>query len=388
MSPSSEDSSDRASSGSGSLSSLHLNPGVDRDSGAYNPYQDASSSARLDSEGDYSSYLRNTQKTYFRSGGGKYACGSLDRRKLVKKHGLDLASPNAALQVVELSPSKYGSKRDSAADAQDSPYSFQDADDSMDKPFDTRDVGYESRNCGKLGGPSHASSLGQLQASSSESGICLSAAEERRADARFKRDFVETCHPHYPPGNGSFRQDFGSLNPQDLRNRGVYSAATSEMPESLRGTQQERYELRGTRAAPWPSPNVWLGPAVQAKWAADHPASADANSNAVDALFRHNSQVPLLKSVEYFRRNSSDVPINSQQQQQSGLLSDYTRVNSSSSSSLSLHPSGPLPLRLVYFALMEIFLRVWFNTCRGPEILFLWQSVVCRGMEWKLKWSA
>lgn len=362
MPPSSVNSSDMASSCSSSRSSLQLNSGADRDSGTYDPHREPSLNPHLDpTASNYSSYLRNTQKAYF-APGGRHAYESLDRKKTVARNGSgsDAALPIA--ELTELTPSKFGSKRESTVDAEDSPYRFEDDDDDLtEEPQDHR----QARNCHRYREPAHvAPPFGRLKESSSESSGIHSAAEERRCDARWRRP--DCCDGkqrlHFRPADDRFVQNSGSFNSRDSAgSRSVRSGVplsemsdVQEYTESLRCVQQRRLGARETRPAASPGPEAWTQQTVQTKKTKNPGgqgsrtrnrkslSNIDANQDAVDALFKHNNQRSGLNAVEFSRRNSSivvgDLP------QHGTHLSNYARGNSFS---LSTASSAPQPLRFV-----------------------------------------
>lgn len=353
MSPSSVNSSDMASSCSSSLSSLQLNSGADRDSGTYDPHREPSLNPHLDpTAGDYSSYLRNTQKAYF-APGGRYACESLDRKKTVAENGSSSDAAFPIVELTELTPSKFGSKRESAVDAKDSPYRFEDDDDDLTE--EPQEDHHQVRNCHRYREPAYvAPPFGRLKESSSESSGIHSAAEERRCDARWRRP---DCYDgkqrlHFRPADDRFVQNSGSFNSRDsARSRSVRSGVplsemsdVQEYTESLRCVQQRRLGARETRPAASPGPEAWTqqkktkNPGGQGSRTRNRKSlsNVDANEGAVDALFKHNNQRSDLNAFEFLRRNSSvvvgDFP------QHGTHLSNYSRGNSFSTASSVAQP--------------------------------------------------
>lgn len=348
-----------ASSCSSSLSSLQQNSGADHDSGTYNLHRDSSLNPHLDPTGDYSSYLRNTQKAYF-APGGRHACGSLDRKNMVKKNGSNPDAEFPIVELTELTPSKFGSKRESTVDATDSPYIFEDDEITEESPGH-----HQARNYHRHREPAYvAPPFGRLKESSSESSGIHSAAEERRADgARCGRpDYHDGKRRlHFRPADDRSIKNTGSFNSQDFsgpRNicRGVQLSEISdvqEYTESLRCAQQRRHGARETRPTASPGPEAWAEQTVHTK-KTKNPAGQSlrtrnrkslsnvcANEGAVDALFKHNNERSDLNAFEFSRRNSSvvvgDFP------QHDTHLSTYTRGNS-----FSTAPSVPQTLRCLY----------------------------------------
>lgn len=384
VSPSTVESSDLTSSCSSSLSSLQLSLAPDPSMHA-NLYQDPQQqqlaaprgvyvhqNSGLDST-DYSNYLRNTQMAYY-APNGKFNCGSLDRKKMMKKHNGQRPIPETkttrVIELAELTPSKFGSKRDSTTDSQDSPFQFEEDSDNL-QPYPMPYHHRKSNNIRTYNAPS----FGKLKESSSESsGIVstLSPTEELRSIAEHQFVVPDKKHRRRVPAehDASFQSGSSFQLPQQNGNSNNYSRHVSEMSEmdeyreSLRNLQQKHPELNRVKMTPSSlsadtyepaaqsrKNKVVVGESSRTRRRKSQPPRDDSNDessdDAVDALFQTINRQSHVNAFEYSRKGSgvevNDLLPNKRQ------MSNYTKSASSlsSSSSLSSGASAPRPLRSV-----------------------------------------